>query len=265
MYVRLAFAVAAHLEPEILIVDEVLAVGDAEFQKKCLGKMSDVASRGRTVLFVSHNLDALRRTCETGVLLLAGRLKLRDTIHNCMETYLAHMSHAATGQRIKFPTTSEDKHHIIDIEVLDDRFQPISRPVTWSPVVFAIRFFSPVRTLNGAVTFQFSTCDGYLLTFCATKPDQGFQINFESGENLLYLQFDSLDLSAGTYIIGAGLAIANTQWLYNEPYAARIERLPRETFIMSGYLPRLAAIPYRCAAIGNRQIISKMCRGEHVK
>jgi lipopolysaccharide transport system ATP-binding protein len=75
MYVRLAFAVAAHLEPEILIVDEVLAVGDAEFQKKCLGKMGDVASGGRTVLFVSHNMAAINRLCRRCLLLEAGHLK----------------------------------------------------------------------------------------------------------------------------------------------------------------------------------------------
>ena len=72
MYVRLAFAVAAHLEPEILIVDEVLAVGDAEFQKKCLGKMKDVSGEGRTVLFVSHNLPSLKAICNRGVLLNKG-------------------------------------------------------------------------------------------------------------------------------------------------------------------------------------------------
>src|SRR5262249_55107900 len=74
MYVRLAFAVAAHLEPEILIVDEVLAVGDAEFQKKCLGKMQDFASNdGRTVLFVSHNMAAIQGMCDTGLLIEDGR------------------------------------------------------------------------------------------------------------------------------------------------------------------------------------------------
>ena len=72
MYVRLAFAVAAHLEPEILLVDEVLAVGDAAFQKKCLGKMGDVAKEGRTVLFVSHNMMAVKSLCRDGVLLRAG-------------------------------------------------------------------------------------------------------------------------------------------------------------------------------------------------
>lgn len=74
MYVRLAFAVAAHLEPEILLVDEVLAVGDAAFQQKCLGKMSEVAHEGRTVLFVSHNLAAIKSLCQTACLMTAGRL-----------------------------------------------------------------------------------------------------------------------------------------------------------------------------------------------
>src|SRR5581483_8501340 len=74
MYMRLAFAVAAHLEPEILVVDEVLAVGDAEFQKKCLGKMGDVAKEGRTVLFVSHNMNAVEHLCQRVLLFQSGRL-----------------------------------------------------------------------------------------------------------------------------------------------------------------------------------------------
>jgi lipopolysaccharide transport system ATP-binding protein len=72
MYVRLAFAVAAHLEPEILVVDEVLAVGDAQFQKKCLGKMEDVGKEGRTVLFVSHSMSTVRQLCTRSCLLSAG-------------------------------------------------------------------------------------------------------------------------------------------------------------------------------------------------
>ncbi|OFX32467.1 MAG: hypothetical protein A2X08_00635 [Bacteroidetes bacterium GWA2_32_17] len=88
MYVRLAFAVAAHLEPEILIIDEVLAVGDAEFQKKCLGKMGDVSKKdGRTVLFVSHNLSSVKQLCNHGLLLFNGLLKCNDLIHNVIKTY----------------------------------------------------------------------------------------------------------------------------------------------------------------------------------
>ena len=74
MYLRLAFAVAAHLEPDILVVDEVLAVGDAEFQRKCLGKMSDVANQGRTVLFVSHNMSAILRLTDETIVLEKGKV-----------------------------------------------------------------------------------------------------------------------------------------------------------------------------------------------
>ncbi len=87
MYVRLAFSVAAHLEPEILIVDEVLAVGDAEFQSKCLGKMGAVTREGRTVLLVSHNMGALRRLCTSGIVLDRGQLVFKGTIERCIEAY----------------------------------------------------------------------------------------------------------------------------------------------------------------------------------
>lgn len=89
MYVRLAFAVAAHLESEILIVDEVLAVGDAEFQKKCLGKMNDVSKgEGRTVLFVSHNMAAVKSLCSSGILLESGRLTFSGNSDECISNYL---------------------------------------------------------------------------------------------------------------------------------------------------------------------------------
>ncbi|MEA3188610.1 MAG: lipopolysaccharide transport system ATP-binding protein [Chthoniobacter sp.] len=90
MYVRLAFAVAAHLEPEILMVDEVLAVGDAAFQKKCLGKMSEVRNEhGRTVFFVSHNMGAIRSLCESAILIESGRLVMHDTPQNVITHYLS--------------------------------------------------------------------------------------------------------------------------------------------------------------------------------
>jgi lipopolysaccharide transport system ATP-binding protein len=89
MFVRLAFAVAAHLEPEILIVDEVLAVGDSAFQKKCLGKMDEVAKGGRTVLFVSHNMAVMRQICSKGLLLNQGRVMKSGTIGEVVDTYLA--------------------------------------------------------------------------------------------------------------------------------------------------------------------------------
>ncbi len=97
MQLRLAFAVAAFLEPEILIIDEVLAVGDAEFQKKCLGKMEDVSKSGRTILFVSHNLGAVENLCKRAVLLDQGRILLANDVHKVIQSYQSSFSHAGTN------------------------------------------------------------------------------------------------------------------------------------------------------------------------
>ena len=91
MYVRLAFAIAAHLEPEVLIVDEVLAVGDASFQRKCLGKMGDVARGGRTVVFVSHNMAAVRNLCHEAILLNGGRVERHGNTDEVIDAYLNRM------------------------------------------------------------------------------------------------------------------------------------------------------------------------------
>lgn len=102
MYVRLAFAVAAHLEPEILVVDEVLAVGDIEFQKKALGKMQDVSrNEGRTVLFVSHNLPAVRNLCRTGILLQNGEMVFSGTAEDTIDRYLSVFQNTINGKRFE--------------------------------------------------------------------------------------------------------------------------------------------------------------------
>jgi len=99
MYVRLAFAVAAHLESEILIVDEVLAVGDSEFQKKCLGKMGDVSKgEGRTILFVSHNMGAIQQLCKTGIMLQNGLVKYQGTVENTIDKYML----SARAQNVEY-------------------------------------------------------------------------------------------------------------------------------------------------------------------
>ena len=98
MYVRLAFAVAAHLEPEILLVDEVLAVGDVQFQKKCLGKMGEVAKGGRTVLFVSHNMGAVRSLCSRALLLECGRVESQGTTDSVVDAYLSTASTECLAQ-----------------------------------------------------------------------------------------------------------------------------------------------------------------------
>jgi lipopolysaccharide transport system ATP-binding protein len=113
MYVRLAFAVAAHLEPEILIVDEVLAVGDAAFQKKCLGKIDEVArDAGRTVLFVSHNTSALQAICRNGLWLQQGQVMQSGPINECLAAYLGSGAGAAN-----FSSANRNKPHITSVAI----------------------------------------------------------------------------------------------------------------------------------------------------
>jgi lipopolysaccharide transport system ATP-binding protein len=129
MYVRLAFAVAAHLEPEILVVDEVLAVGDAEFQKKCLGKMGEVAKGGRTVLFVSHNMTAVQNLCTTSIILESGSLALTGLTHVVIENYLlrAHGSVQTAGLNLQnwSDRSGSLRANITHFDVLDSAGNPI--------------------------------------------------------------------------------------------------------------------------------------------
>ncbi len=115
MYVRLAFAVAAHLEPEILVVDEVLAVGDAEFQKKCLGKMGEVAQEGRTVLFVSHNMGAIEKLCPRAILLDSGTLSKAGPATDVIFHYL----YLFQGETNKFGFDQQLKNSLLQFEDID--------------------------------------------------------------------------------------------------------------------------------------------------
>ena len=128
MYVRLAFAVAAHLEPEILIVDEVLAVGDTEFQKKCLGKMQSVSSQGRTVLFVSHNLSSLKNLCKTGILLNQGSVQFIGNIDLTLNEYAKNQISTDTLQINTSNFVKKIKIKNNDSDCLDGIVDP-SKPV----------------------------------------------------------------------------------------------------------------------------------------
>ncbi len=125
MKVRLAFAVAAHLEPEILIIDEVLAVGDAEFQRKCLGKMEDVTSQGRTVLFVSHNMAAVSNICKRGILLKSGKIERIDKVDNTIRYYLDdYRVTSVTSLQERVDRKGVGDMRFLEIKILDEFHQP---------------------------------------------------------------------------------------------------------------------------------------------
>jgi lipopolysaccharide transport system ATP-binding protein len=142
MYVRLAFAVAAHLEPEILIVDEVLAVGDADFQRKALGKMNKISQSGRTVLFVSHDMGAIRRLCHRSVLLSAGMVELDGKTDDVIEYYLSDASNqvarmANYGDGIK---SKQEDFLLKSIKIVDEKDQTDTILSNANPVYVKINY-----------------------------------------------------------------------------------------------------------------------------
>ena len=133
MYVRLAFAVAAHLEPETLVVDEVLAVGDASFQKKCLGKMEDVSAKeGRTVLFVSHNMPAIVTLCQKVIVLNAGAIVFRGGVREGIDYYISKMSACRSRVNYQFALDCELKFksvEVIDVEGHEQKVFSLAQPI----------------------------------------------------------------------------------------------------------------------------------------
>ena len=157
MYVRLAFAVAAHLESEILIVDEVLAVGDAEFQKKCLGKMGDVSKgEGRTVLFVSHNITAVKELCSTGILLKNG---LIDYHGNIMETALQYQKSNSSTTEYVFDGIPENVIGNENITLLEFTVKPVKGKIIdiESGIHVKLIFENNVPHINLDATFELKT------------------------------------------------------------------------------------------------------------
>jgi lipopolysaccharide transport system ATP-binding protein len=137
MYVRLAFSVAAHLEPEILLVDEVLAVGDVAFQRKCLGKMDDVAQAGRTVVFVSHNMGLLQQLCERGIFLHRGTVHTDGTISEAVDAYLQTLEQARSQDLSKRPDRKGTGHaRLVGAEVVNDSYGSSSILKTGHPARF---------------------------------------------------------------------------------------------------------------------------------
>lgn len=175
MYVRLAFAVAAHLEPEILIVDEVLAVGDVEFQRKCLGKMKDVSQHdGRTVLFVSHNVAAVRSLCRTGLFLEQGRLKVWGSVEDAVAAYMSGGG-AGLYNGIIPPDLpreySTGEAMLRSVALLDADETPIQAVVTGQPLNIVVRWEALETIREAMIEVGVTNSDGLQLTQSFSSDD----------------------------------------------------------------------------------------------
>jgi homopolymeric O-antigen transport system ATP-binding protein len=205
MYVRLAFAVAAHLEPEILIVDEVLAVGDAQFQKKCLGKMQDVSTReGRTVLFVSHNMGAVTTLCNRAIWLNGGRLVNGGPARAVIEQYLTAntSSETAVVELAEVPRAG-DLGHKLKMERLEWRS---GLPIQHGENVCARIHFQILQDVDEAsIGIGFSTLEGVRLLSYDTDFQDGDRPSLRKGTRWsLDVSISELPLAPGLYSVDVG-------------------------------------------------------------
>lgn len=161
MYVRLAFAVAAHLESEILIVDEVLAVGDAEFQKKCMGKMSDMSKgEGRTVLFVSHNLPAVKRLCTKGIFLSNGMLRFQGSVNDVSTLYFNEVENQSTMNVDASLREGNGRVRLQAFQLIGDPSPEVNQPVK-----FLLRLDKPFDKSRLIMSFSLRSPDHQLLSY----------------------------------------------------------------------------------------------------
>jgi lipopolysaccharide transport system ATP-binding protein len=215
MYVRLAFAVAAHLEPEILIVDEVLAVGDAQFQKKCLGKMQDVSTKeGRTVLFVSHNMAAVKKLCGRGLLFAGGKIESAGPMEQVVERYLS--SGSQTERIISWelelaPKSSEFIMHSIR---LADGNGDTSLPLTTAkPLVVEIEYTVLVAIRNLRIVLVMQTTDGIELFESSDFLESAANNPRSPGRYVSAAAIPAHLLNAGAYLLSVGAEIPNEKEL----------------------------------------------------
>ncbi|MBO7147253.1 MAG: ABC transporter ATP-binding protein [Lentisphaeria bacterium] len=186
MYVRLAFAVAAHLDPEIMVVDEVLSVGDAEFQKKCIGKMRDISSdNGRTILFVSHNLNAIQSLCTRGIVLQKGNLLYDGDISNAVRNYVESRKILATvplTERPKRPWEDGRLRFVRCVLKDSDGNENYSVPVG-SKAVFEIEF-DCLEDLSGDIQLEVSLFNSENIRLaCLNTRNLGLMSSFRKGRN----------------------------------------------------------------------------------
>jgi lipopolysaccharide transport system ATP-binding protein len=213
MYVRLAFAVAAHLEPEILIVDEVLAVGDAEFQSRCIGKMQDVSKRqGRTVLFVSHNMAAVKNLCKSGIMLDHGTIRFTGDAESCISKYLS-TGIGGEGFDLKDRTdrTGADKFRFTGISFKSSGDENISRIISGECLLIEIEYESYVKLVgNLVVAVHFVDAFGNTRALFVTD-EIGVKITEIKDKGKILLEIPRLLLRADSYSIKLFAGLNNTK------------------------------------------------------
>ena len=214
MYVRLAFAVAAYLDSEILIADEVLAVGDAEFQKKALGKMNELSTgEGRTILFVSHNMAAVKGLCTQGIVLNRGNIDYQADIDSCIKEYLGIYSQAASSL---WQGKSGDEHlAILETKILNESGQTAQILYRGKPYTIEIKYEVYKKRLDYVFCLAFYNMSGTLLL--ESSAVEALADNLDElcavGVHTLTVSFDSSLFAQGDYLIKYDFSIRNIKYI----------------------------------------------------
>jgi lipopolysaccharide transport system ATP-binding protein len=233
MYVRLAFAVAAHLEPEILLVDEVLAVGDVAFQKKCLGKMDVISQQGRTVIFVTHNMNALQRLCPSSILLSRGQLMAQGATPEVVELYLSSSISEKTGPNDWINLSSQSREGTGKVKFSSISYSSQNQsagfqPYTNGPLEISLDIVSNESRDVGsiAVTFydRYSTKLVNVDTLALSKP-----IALREGHNFVRLRIEKLYLNPNLYNLGLWVADPPSEVYDSIPSAILLEVVELES------------------------------------
>ncbi len=210
MYVRLAFAVAAHLESEILIVDEVLAVGDAEFQKKCLGKMGDVTKgEGRTILFVSHNMAAISALCKKGILLESGKMKDSGDIHKVLNTYMNVEKNNETHVMFDSTTLRSGSENIVfeSVEMFNNKSQYSNNFSIGDDITLKLKIKNNSGEKRSEIGIQVKTVED-MPVFHIMPRDSNFELHHTAETEEFLITLKDIRLFPGSYSIT--LISANT-------------------------------------------------------
>ncbi len=209
MFVRLAFAVAAHLDTDILLVDEVLAVGDAEFQRKCFGKMDDVARHGRTVVFVSHQLSAVTRLCERAYWIDAGRLQVEGPTNEVVAQYL-HQAGATQDGGVAtigpdVPRSTTGAVTLEQVALLGADGAATDRLTLGQPFSVAMTFSVNEDVQDGVIELGLSTADGTRVATVQNVDGGGALLDLAPGRHEIRARFDATTLLPGEFTLDVGM------------------------------------------------------------
>jgi lipopolysaccharide transport system ATP-binding protein len=220
MYVRLGFAIAAHLDPDILLLDEVLAVGDAAFQNKCFQRIEELRSKGTTIVFISHDMGAVERLCKRSILMHKGEVLYSGTTSEVINKYIpvANINHAYPTDGLIFNNSSDNDYDmrvkLKRIEVLDKEGQVKRELRTGEYAKFRIHWDSKEYIEDGGLEFYIQTLEEAILIRYSTRPLSNVDVKFYPGSNSIEIEFPSFPLAAGDYYLGADLIRPAIEWLH---------------------------------------------------